>query len=379
VREAALAPRPAFDDPWLNELAGRIWSKPEFSMVPIDLEEVPARPYAGPRLDDRGLRVVFCGIPSDYGTSFLLHLIEKRVNLVAVVCSTRWQRTHPKADLVARIAGHLGRPVEVTANANAEPFTRSLRAYRPDVVVMASFDQILAAETLAVPTRGWLNIHPSLLPRHRGPEPIYWTIANGDAEAGITVHLTVPRIDAGPILAQRRTRVSDDETAGTLSKKLVAEGLLALDDTLARLELGTAEAIPFDPAQGSYEPPVRHAELDWDQPLQQIDRLVRAGHPDQPPYFTYRGQRRYVYGVRPVNPDSVPLERLKRSHGTDVSNARMALKRHSRGATPRAPIAWAGGPDGEMVAAVQDAVVAVRWRPVGHTHAVRPLAKQQFP
>jgi methionyl-tRNA formyltransferase len=126
------------------------------------------------------------------------------------------------------------------------------------------------------------------------------------------------------------------------------------------LELGTAEAIPFDPAQGSYEPPVRHAELDWDQPLQQIDRLVRAGHPDQPPYFTYRGQRRYVYGVRPVNPDSVPLERLKRSHG-------------------KAPLAWAGGPDGEMVAAVQDAVVAVRWRPVGHTHAVRPLAKQQFP
>jgi len=106
---------------------------------------------------------------------------------------------------------------------------------------------------------------------------------------------------------------------------------------------------------------VRQAELDWDQPFQQIDRLVRAGHPDQPPYFSYRGQRRYVYGVRPVNPDSVPLERLKRSHGT------------------KAPLAWAGGPDGEMMATVQDAVVAVRWRPVGHTHAVRPLAKQQFP
>ena len=89
MTEAALAPHPAFDDPWLDELADRIWSKPEFSMVPIDLEDVPARPYAGPPLDDRGLRVVFCGIPSDYGTAFLLHLIEKRANLVAVVCSTR--------------------------------------------------------------------------------------------------------------------------------------------------------------------------------------------------------------------------------------------------------------------------------------------------
>ncbi len=350
MREAAQDQRPGFDDPWLDELATRIWSKPEFSMVPIDVAEVPMRPYAGPRLDERGLRVVFCGIPSDYGTAFLLHLIEKRVNLVAAVCSTRWQRTHPKPDLVARIAGHLGRPVEVTANASAGPFVRCLQAYRPDVVVMASFDQILTAETLAVPVRGWLNIHPSLLPLHRGPEPIYWTIANGDTEAGITVHLTVPRIDAGPILAQRRTKVSDNETAGTLSKKLVAEGLLALDETLAQLAAGTAKAVPVDSRDGSYEPPVRHAELDWDQPLEQIDRLVRAGHPDQPPYFTSRGQRRYVYGVRGIRP------RSKERRGV---------------LTPL--------PAGEMLAVVRDAVVAVRWQPVGHTHAVRPLAKQQFP
>jgi len=374
----AVPQRGSLNDPWLDELSSRIWSKPEFSMVPIDVAEVPRAPYSGRPLDERGLRVVFFGIPSDYGTAFLLHLIEKRANIVAVVCSTRWQRTHPKADLLARIAGHLGRPVEVTADANASAFVRCLRAYEPDVVVMASFDQILTAETLAVPSRGWLNVHPSLLPRHRGPEPIYWTIANGDGEAGITVHLTVPRIDAGPILAQKRIEVRDGDTAGTLSKRLVAEGLPALDETLARLEAGDAQAIaPTEAA--TYEPPVRQTELDWDQPLAQLERLVRAGHPDQPPYFTYRGRRRFVYAVRRVNPDSINTERLKRSHGTNLSNARMALKRLSRGARPRAPLAWAGGPADEMLAVVRDAVVAVRWRPVGHTHAVRPLAKQQFP
>ena len=350
MRAGALDRRPAFDDPWLDDLSASIWSKPEFSMVPIDLEAVPGGPYAGPRLDEQGLRVVFCGIPSDYGTAFLLHLIERRVNLVAAVCSTRWQRTHPKPDLVARIAGHLGRPVEVTANANAEPFVRSLRAYRPDVVVMASFDQILSAATLAVPTRAWLNIHPSLLPRHRGPEPIYWTIVNGDAEAGITIHRTVPRIDAGPILAQRRVAVSSEDNAGTLSKRLVAAGLPALGETLARLDVGDVQVVPPDLEQGSYEPPVRQTELDWDQPLEHIDRLVRAGHPDQPPYFTYRGRRRYVYAMRRVGPRS-----------------------------GERPGVLGPGRDGEMPAAVRDAVVAVRWRPVGHTHAVRPLAKQQFP
>src|ERR1700737_3930548 len=241
---AALPRHHALDDPWLDELSRRIWSKPEFSMIPIDVDEVPRAPNSGPPLEG--------GAPR---TRFLLHLIEQRANLVAVVCSPRWQRTHPKADLIARIAGHLGRPVEVTANANAEPFVRSLSAYEPDIVVMASFDQILRAKTLAVPTRGWLNVHPSLLPRHRGPEPIYWTIANGDREAGITVHLTVPRIDAGPILAQRRIDVHEEDTAGTLSKRLVAEGLDALDETLARLQAGPAETLAAEVGGGSYEPP----------------------------------------------------------------------------------------------------------------------------
>jgi methionyl-tRNA formyltransferase len=319
-------------------------------MVPIDYEVVPMQPYTGRRGAPAGLRVVFMGIPSDYGTAFFLHLIERQVNVVAAVCSTRWQRTHPKADLIARIAGHIGRPVEVTSNANAEAFTRCLHAYEPDVVVMASFDQILAAETIAVPSKGWLNIHPSLLPRHRGPEPIYWTIVNGDQQAGITVHLTVPRIDAGPILAQRRVPVRPDDTAGTLCKRLVAEGLKALDQTLADLVRGRAR--PVIPAidEGSYEPPVRHTALEWDQSYEQIDRLVRSGDPDQPPHFDFQGERRFVLALR----------KLRQRAGEPL------------GVLDALP------PD-QMLAVTRDAVVAAHWRRFGHTHAVPPLRKQQFP
>jgi methionyl-tRNA formyltransferase len=339
------------EDAWLADLAARIWSKPEFSMVPIDIDEVPGRSYAGPPLPEQGHRAVFCGIPSDYGTAFLLHLIEQRVNLVAVVCSARWQRTHPKPDLIARIAGHLGRPVEITADANSEGFVRCLQGYAPDVVIMASFDQILRQAALQVPRQGWLNVHPSLLPKHRGPEPIYWTIANGDREAGITIHQTVPRIDAGPILAQRRIEVGRSDTAGTLAKRLVAEGLGALDETLATLRSGRARPVAAVPEEGSYEPPVQHTELDWDQPYARIDRLVRAGHPDQPPFFGYQGQRRFVEAVR----------RLRRRRRDEALGVVGTL------------------PPNEMVVAVQDAVLAARWRRIGHTHASRPLARQQFP
>ena len=350
MTQAASDPGAQLDDPWLTQIATGIWSKDEFSMIPIDLDEVPRGRYSGPPLDSGGLRIVFCGIPSDYGTAFFLHLIEQRVNLVAAVCSTRWQRTHPKADLIARVAGHLGRPVEITANANSEAFIRTLQGYAPDIVVMASFDQILGEPTIEVPRKGWLNVHPSLLPRHRGPEPIYWTIANGDEEAGITVHLTVPRIDAGPILAQRRIEVLERDTAGTLCKRLVAEGLEALDETLQGLRTGTERPMVPVVEQGSYEPPLRHTELDWDQPFERIDRRVRAGHPDQPPFFSYRRQRRFIESVRRVR----------------------ARAGESLGVIATLP------PD-EMLVVVQDAVLAARWRPVGHTHATRPLPKQQFP
>lgn len=347
----ALARAQRLQDPWLDQLATRLWAKAEFSMVPIDYEAVPIRPYAGPPLARAGLRIVFVGIPSDYGTAFLLHLVERRVNLAAVVCSTRWQRTHPKADLLARIAGHLGRPVEVAANANATPFVRSLRQYEPDVVVMASFDQILSPEPLSVPRLGWINIHPSLLPWHRGPEPIYWTIVQGDDESGITLHWTVPRIDAGPILEQRKVPVPPQDTSGSLCKRLVLKGLNALDDSLARLAAGDLRATIADPSQGSYEPPVMPAALDWNQPFARIDRLVRAGQPDQPPYCQLGEERRYLLSVRRV--------RNRRA------GERPGVLREID--------------DERMLGALKDAVVEIRWRRTGHAHALKPLRRQHFP
>jgi methionyl-tRNA formyltransferase len=322
-------------------------------MVPIDYEAVPRhrsehRPGPG-----QGFRIVFCGIPSDYGTAFLLHLLEEDANVVAAVASTRWQRTHPKPDLIARIAGHLGRPVEVAADINAESFTRCLREYAPDVVVMASFDQIARAEVLAIPRLGWLNIHPSLLPRHRGPEPIYWAIAHGDRESGITLHWAVERVDAGPILEQRAVPILPADTAGTLCKRLVATGLEALDATLVRLAAGDTHGRLPDLAGGSYDPPVRPAQLDLQQPFADLERSVRAGQPDQRPVVTWKGKELFVVGVR----------RLEDRGGRPVGELK--------------PLAGEGGE--EMLAVCADAVIAVRWGAEGHRHATRPLREQQFP
>jgi len=335
-------------DPWLDQLQASIWAKAEFSMVPIDYTPLPERAYAGPPPGD-GLRIVFVGIPSDFGVAFLLHLLQRRANLHAVVGSSRWHRTHPKPDLLARIAGHAGLPVEVGDDLNAPAFVQSLRRYQPDLMVMASFDQILHDELLAIPRLGWMNVHPSLLPRHRGPEPIYWTIAQGDGRAGITLHWTVRAVDAGPILAQRALPVRDGETSGTLAKQLVALGSEALDETLARLATGDLRATPPNLSEGSYEPPVVRTELDWNQPHVALERLVRAGSPDQPPCFRYHGEDRYVLAIESAGPRT--------------------------GETPGilSPL------DGRMLAAASDTLVTVSWSPVGHQHAGRPRREPRFP
>lgn len=338
------------EDPWLRDLRDHLWSKPAFSMLPIDYEAVPRAPYAGPRPDIGGLRIVFCGIPSDYGTAFLVELVEQEANLVAVVASTRWQRTHPKPDLLARIAGHLGHPVEVAADINAEPFARALRDYAPDLVVMASFDQIIRPPVLAIPRLGWLNVHPSLLPRHRGPEPIFWAIAGGDPESGITLHWTVVRIDAGPILEQRSLPILATDTSGTLCKRLVAAGTEALSAVLARLATGDLQATAPDLARGSYDPPVKPAELDLRQRLATLDRFVRAGQPDQRPFFTWRGEHLFAERVRRLE------DRGRKAPG----------------------VVRPLGPD-EMLAVCADAVIGITWCREGHRHAIKPLRRQQFP
>jgi methionyl-tRNA formyltransferase len=335
---------------WLGELRHAVESKPEYSMIPVTFDHPPAHHAPRGKVVGEGPRIVSVGIPSDYGLSFTLALLQGSANVVGLVGSRRWQRLHPKPDLMERIGEYTGLPVHITDNINAPASQELLRGWRPDVMIMASFDQILKPATLGIPRLGWLNIHPSLLPRHRGPEPIYWALRAGDREAGITIHWVVERIDAGPIVAQRRIAVAPDETSGTLAKRLVAAGLDALQETLKDLGRGRPEGKPPDLRRGSYEVAVQPTELDLDQTAADVDRLIRAGYPDQPPYFIYEGDKRYVNNLRvlPGRVDGPP--------GLDGA-----------------------APNGAMRARTRDRRVELIWSRHGHSHAGRPLKRPRFP
>ncbi len=130
--------------------------------------------------------MAFAGFPSDFSLAFLLRLLQLDVQPVGIITSPG---AHPAIlgdNALSRIADHLGIPLIRAWRINDEHSRFELEELGLDAVVMASFDQIVGPRALALPKHGWLNVHPSLLPAYRGPEPVYWAIADGAPITGIT-------------------------------------------------------------------------------------------------------------------------------------------------------------------------------------------------
>jgi methionyl-tRNA formyltransferase len=281
---------------WLDSARDELWARQAFSFIP-DRRLPP--PQGTVQRTAAGPRVAFAGFPSDYSLSFLYALLQLDVEPVGIITSPG---AHPAIlgdNALSQVAEHLGVPILRLWRVNDEHARADIESLRADAVVMASFDQIVAAKALAIPAHGWLNIHPSPLPRYRGPEPIYWTIADGAPEAGITLHRAVPRFDAGPILAQRLVPVAADETAGTLTRKLCAAGAAALSEALAKL-LRDDPGVAPDMEQATYRPSVGHRNLRSAGSAAEAERMVRAGLPNMPAYVEVDGRPVYVLGARRV-------------------------------------------------------------------------------
>ena len=140
-----------------------------------------------------------------------------------------------------------GVPVVTVEDVNGPRFHAALREARPDLIVTFHFDQILRAETIALAPQGGINVHPSLLPRHRGPMPAFWALQEEPPALGVTVHRLVPRIDAGPILAQRPMPLPPGISVSTAARALHAMGAALASEAVAMIEAGRAEERAFDP------------------------------------------------------------------------------------------------------------------------------------
>jgi methionyl-tRNA formyltransferase len=234
-------------------------------------------------------RIVFMGSPEFAVT--ILRQLSSQYQVVGVVTQPdrlagrgRSLKSPPVKILAEELMLPLIQPQKLSEHAAMQ----QLHEWRPDLVVVAAFGQILRSEILDQPEYGCINVHASLLPRWRGAAPIQAAILSGDEQTGITIMRMDPGIDTGPILSQVSIPITAEDTAGTLSTKLSGLGALSLIETLPGYLDGTLNPLPQDGTLATYAPLVKKEAglLDFTHPAIDLQRRVMALNP-WPGAYTY--------------------------------------------------------------------------------------------
>jgi methionyl-tRNA formyltransferase len=207
---------------------------------------------------------------------------------------------------VKRLGLERALPVMQPQNFRSSDVVDRLAGLGPELIVVAAFGLLLRPGLLSLPRFGCLNVHPSLLPRHRGPSPVPNTILCGDEVTGVTIMLMDAGLDTGPILAQEQVGVSSLDTSSSLGIKLAEVGGQLLLNALPAWLNGELTPQPQDDSHATYSRLIRpeDAELDWHLPAVELGRRVRAYNPWPVCYTWHRGQRLRIYEALASDPEA---------------------------------------------------------------------------
>ena len=208
----------------------------------------------------------------------------------------------PAASPVKQLALHHKLAVFQPRTLQDERALARLAAARPEALVVAAYGLILPPRALEIAPHGALNIHASLLPRWRGAAPIQRALLAGDRETGITIMRMDTGLDTGPMLAQHRLAITDDDDAQTLHDRLAALGTEAIIAALGELDAGRAQLTPQSEAGAIYARKLGkdEAELDWSRPCAELERKLRALRPSPGARSGLRGETLKLWRSRCV-------------------------------------------------------------------------------
>lgn len=202
---------------------------------------------------------------------------------------------------VKKVALECGVPVIQPESFKVPEVVQRLASFDPELIVVAAFGLILPPEVLALPKFGCLNVHASLLPRHRGPSPVANAILCGDEFTGVTIMLMDEGIDTGGILAQEKVAISAQDTTGSLTLKLAEIGARLLLEVLPQWVEGKVNPKAQDESKATYSRLLtsRDGEIDWHLPALELWRKIRAYDPWPGCYTWYRGKRLKIHQALP--------------------------------------------------------------------------------
>jgi methionyl-tRNA formyltransferase len=256
-------------------------------------------------VSDRALRVVFFGTP-EFAVPTLEALLASRHPVVGVVTQPdrpRGRGHQTSASPVKTAALKASLPILQPARLKDESFLASLAAWRPDLGVVAAYGRILTDALLALPPRGMVNVHASLLPRYRGAAPVHRAVMAGDTETGVTIMRVVQALDAGPILASVTRPIGVDETSVDVERNLASVGASLLVTTLDALADGSVPETPQDDAAATYAARITREDglIDWTRTAVELHNQVRGLYPWPHAYTYLDGRRLIVLRTRPVH------------------------------------------------------------------------------
>ena len=227
------------------------------------------------------MRIVFFGTPLP-AARILQSLANAGRKIICVVTQPdrkkgRGQKSAFPAVKEAALKNTL--PIEQPETVKNNPaFIALVKSLKPDLGVVVAYGKILPKELIDIPKYGFINLHASLLPKYRGAAPIQWALLNGEKETGITLFKLVEALDAGPILAQKKVKIKEEDDAQSLSQKIFFEGEKLLIDALEKIEKGTVTYSPQNDADSTFAPTLtkESGELDWKKSAREIHDRIRA-------------------------------------------------------------------------------------------------------
>jgi len=250
------------------------------------------------------MKIVFMGTPQ-FAVPALRHLVLNDYNIAAVY--TRPDRPAGRGQRLAfsplkQAALDFRLPVVQPPSLRKDEVVAELASFKPDVVVVAAYGQILPKAVLELPAHGCINLHPSLLPRHRGASPVAAAILAGDEFSGVSVMLLDEGLDTGPMLTRARIPIADRDSTGSLTARLSLVAAYLLLDILPDWIKGKLEPQPQDSAVATYSGSIgkEDGEISWHQPAAEIWRRVRAYNPWPGSYTRWWGKTLKVKEAAPL-------------------------------------------------------------------------------